>query len=138
MGQGFTLIYRFKLTWMDEFVLEPGEFCGIESLHQPVDHAVGGAADMRGPLIPKEVEELIDETRSMSTRIGELEPTVKQITDELIKTLALLRERHRFAGYIHVKLPPGELLSWEDGRVELKRFARPAPIDELRERAREP
>jgi asparagine synthase (glutamine-hydrolysing) len=31
------------------------------------------------------------------------------------------------------KLPPGELLSWEDGRVELKRFARPAPIDELRE-----
>src|SRR5258705_11716887 len=39
MGQGFTLIYRFKLTWMDEFVLEPGEFCGIESLHQPVDHA---------------------------------------------------------------------------------------------------
>ena len=31
------------------------------------------------------------------------------------------------------KLPPGELLSWEDGRVGLKRFARPAPIDELRE-----
>jgi asparagine synthase (glutamine-hydrolysing) len=31
------------------------------------------------------------------------------------------------------KLPPGHLLSWEDGRVELKRFARPAPIDELRE-----
>src|SRR6266550_1482753 len=31
------------------------------------------------------------------------------------------------------KLPPGELLSWEDGRVELKRFARPAPIDELRD-----
>jgi asparagine synthase (glutamine-hydrolysing) len=31
------------------------------------------------------------------------------------------------------KLPPGQLLSWEDGRVELKRFARPAPIAELRE-----
>src|SRR6266566_7575856 len=31
------------------------------------------------------------------------------------------------------KLPPGHLLSWEDSRVELKRFARPAPIDELRE-----
>ena len=29
------------------------------------------------------------------------------VTDELIKALALLRERHRFAGYIHVKLPPG-------------------------------
>src|SRR5438034_7425741 len=26
------------------------------------------------------------------------------------------------------KLPPGELLSWEDGRVGLKRVARPAPI----------
>src|SRR3984893_2515010 len=39
MGQGFTLIYRFKLAWMDEFVLKPREFCGIESLHQPVDHA---------------------------------------------------------------------------------------------------
>jgi asparagine synthase (glutamine-hydrolysing) len=31
------------------------------------------------------------------------------------------------------KLPPGQLLSWEDGRVELKRFARPAPLEELRE-----
>lgn len=30
-----------------------------------------------------------------------------QVTDELIKALALLRERHRFGGYIHVKLPPG-------------------------------
>src|ERR1700730_9439669 len=39
MGQGFTLIYRFKLAWMDEFVPEPRDFCGIESLHQPVDHA---------------------------------------------------------------------------------------------------
>jgi predicted DNA-binding helix-hairpin-helix protein len=29
------------------------------------------------------------------------------VTDQLIKTLELLRERHRFAGYIHVKLPPG-------------------------------
>ena len=29
------------------------------------------------------------------------------VTDELIKTLELLRERHRFAGYIHVKLVPG-------------------------------
>lgn len=29
------------------------------------------------------------------------------VVDELIKTLELLRERHRFAGYIHVKLPPG-------------------------------
>jgi asparagine synthase (glutamine-hydrolysing) len=31
------------------------------------------------------------------------------------------------------KLSPGHLLVWEDGRVELKRFARPAPIEELRE-----
>ncbi|HEV8613147.1 MAG TPA: radical SAM protein [Gemmatimonadales bacterium] len=29
------------------------------------------------------------------------------VTDELIKALELLREKHRFAGYIHVKLPPG-------------------------------
>ncbi|HEU5219893.1 MAG TPA: radical SAM protein [Gemmatimonadales bacterium] len=29
------------------------------------------------------------------------------VTDELIKALALLRETHGFAGYIHVKLPPG-------------------------------
>src|SRR3954462_11661389 len=31
------------------------------------------------------------------------------------------------------KLPPGYLLSWEDGRVDLKRFARPAPIEQLRD-----
>jgi asparagine synthase (glutamine-hydrolysing) len=31
------------------------------------------------------------------------------------------------------KLPPGHLLIWEDGRVELRRFARPAPLEELRE-----
>src|SRR5207244_253830 len=31
------------------------------------------------------------------------------------------------------KLPPGQLLTWEDGRLALKRFARPAPIVELRE-----
>src|SRR6266545_4125442 len=31
------------------------------------------------------------------------------------------------------KLPPGYLLIWEDGRVELRRFARPAPLEELRE-----
>jgi asparagine synthase (glutamine-hydrolysing) len=31
------------------------------------------------------------------------------------------------------KLPPGHLLSWESGRVELRRFARPAPTEELRE-----
>jgi predicted DNA-binding helix-hairpin-helix protein len=29
------------------------------------------------------------------------------VTDELIKTLELLREKHRFGGYIHVKLVPG-------------------------------
>src|SRR5438132_8501037 len=28
------------------------------------------------------------------------------------------------------KLPPGQLLTWEDGRLALKRFARPAPIVE--------
>src|SRR5229473_4857529 len=38
MGQGFTLIYRFKFPRMDEFVLKPREFCGIESFHEPVDH----------------------------------------------------------------------------------------------------
>jgi asparagine synthase (glutamine-hydrolysing) len=31
------------------------------------------------------------------------------------------------------KLPPGHLLSWEEGRVKLKRFARPAPIEGVRE-----
>jgi asparagine synthase (glutamine-hydrolysing) len=31
------------------------------------------------------------------------------------------------------KLQPGSLLIWEDGRVELRRFARPAPVEELRE-----
>jgi asparagine synthase (glutamine-hydrolysing) len=31
------------------------------------------------------------------------------------------------------KLPPGHLLIWEDGRLELRRFARPAPFEELRE-----
>ena len=31
------------------------------------------------------------------------------------------------------KLPPGHLLIWEDGRVDVRRFARPAPIEELRE-----
>ncbi|MGZ4317236.1 MAG: asparagine synthase (glutamine-hydrolyzing) [Gaiellaceae bacterium] len=30
------------------------------------------------------------------------------------------------------KLPPGHLLIWEDGRLELRRFARPAPLEELR------
>jgi predicted DNA-binding helix-hairpin-helix protein len=29
------------------------------------------------------------------------------VVDQLIAALALLRERHRFGGYIHVKLPPG-------------------------------
>ncbi len=36
------------------------------------------------------------------------------VTDELIKALALLREGHRFAGYIHVKLPPGA----DDAQIE--------------------
>jgi asparagine synthase (glutamine-hydrolysing) len=31
------------------------------------------------------------------------------------------------------KLPPGHLLIWEDRRLELRRFARPAPLEELRE-----
>jgi asparagine synthase (glutamine-hydrolysing) len=31
------------------------------------------------------------------------------------------------------KLPPGHLLIWENGRVDVRRFARPAPIEELRE-----
>ena len=31
------------------------------------------------------------------------------------------------------KLPPGHLLIWADGRVELERFARPVPLEELRE-----
>ena len=30
-----------------------------------------------------------------------------QVMDDLIKALELLRERHRFGGYIHVKLVPG-------------------------------
>src|SRR6266436_2668065 len=38
MGQGFTHIYRFKLAWMDEFVLEPRIFCGMKGFHQPVNH----------------------------------------------------------------------------------------------------
>jgi predicted DNA-binding helix-hairpin-helix protein len=31
----------------------------------------------------------------------------RHVTDELIEVLGLLREKHRFPGYIHVKLPPG-------------------------------
>jgi asparagine synthase (glutamine-hydrolysing) len=31
------------------------------------------------------------------------------------------------------KLPPGQLLLWEAGRIELRRYARPAPIEELRD-----
>jgi len=31
------------------------------------------------------------------------------------------------------KLPPGHLLIWEDGRLDVRRFARPAPIEEIRE-----
>jgi predicted DNA-binding helix-hairpin-helix protein len=30
-----------------------------------------------------------------------------KVMDDLIQVLELLRERHRFAGYIHVKLVPG-------------------------------
>jgi len=36
------------------------------------------------------------------------------VVDELIKTLTLLRERHRFGGYIHVKLVPGA----DDAQIE--------------------
>src|SRR6202022_4345775 len=38
MGQGFTLIYRFKFAGMDEFVFKPREFCRAKRLRQPVDH----------------------------------------------------------------------------------------------------
>jgi asparagine synthase (glutamine-hydrolysing) len=31
------------------------------------------------------------------------------------------------------KLPPGHVLLWEAGRIELRRYARPAPIEELRD-----
>lgn len=31
MGQGFTLIYRFKLAGTDQFVLKPRESYGIEA-----------------------------------------------------------------------------------------------------------
>lgn len=37
-----------------------------------------------------------------------------RVTDELITTLELLRERHRFAGYIHVKMVPGA----DDAQIE--------------------
>jgi hypothetical protein len=37
MGREFAHIYRFKPASMDEFVLKPREFCGIEGLYQPVD-----------------------------------------------------------------------------------------------------
>ena len=36
------------------------------------------------------------------------------VMDELIKALELLRERHRFGGYVHVKLVPGA----EDAQIE--------------------
>jgi hypothetical protein len=39
MGQGFTLIYRFKPAWMDEFVFKPREFCRVKGLRQPVGRA---------------------------------------------------------------------------------------------------
>ena len=38
----------------------------------------------------------------------------EKVTDDLITVLELLRERHRFAGYIHVKLVPGA----EAGQIE--------------------
>jgi predicted DNA-binding helix-hairpin-helix protein len=37
-----------------------------------------------------------------------------KVVDDLIQALELLRERHRFAGYIHVKLVPGA----EDSQIE--------------------
>jgi len=37
-----------------------------------------------------------------------------RVVDQLIETLALLRERHRFGGYIHVKLVPGA----DDAQIE--------------------
>lgn len=37
-----------------------------------------------------------------------------QVMDDLIRALELLRERHRFGGYIHVKLVPGA----EDAQIE--------------------
>jgi predicted DNA-binding helix-hairpin-helix protein len=36
------------------------------------------------------------------------------VTDQLIQVLELLREKHRFAGYIHTKLPPGA----DDAQIE--------------------
>src|ERR1700755_20703 len=39
MGQGLAHIHRLEFAWMDEVVLEPREFGGIEGLHQPVDRA---------------------------------------------------------------------------------------------------
>jgi hypothetical protein len=43
MGQGFTLIYRFELAWMDEFVFKPREFYRVKGLDEPVDHAADPA-----------------------------------------------------------------------------------------------
>src|SRR5712691_6702196 len=37
-----------------------------------------------------------------------------KVVDDLIQALELLRERHRFAGYIHVKLVPGA----EESQIE--------------------
>jgi hypothetical protein len=37
MGQGFTLIYRFKPAWIDEFVVKPRKSCRIEGFRGPRD-----------------------------------------------------------------------------------------------------
>ena len=55
-----------------------------------------------------------------------------KVMDDLITVLELLRERHRFAGYIHVKILPGV----EQAQVERHHRARHARLAEPRGRVR--
>jgi hypothetical protein len=37
--QGFPLIYRFEVVWMDEFVFKPRKSCKVKGRNNPACHA---------------------------------------------------------------------------------------------------
>jgi len=69
-----------------------------------------------------------------------------KVMDDLIEVLELLRERHRFAGYIHVKIVPGaeaaqiDRLTTLASRVSINSRRRAVPVSHasLRRRASRP
>jgi hypothetical protein len=48
--QGYPLIYRFAIVWMDEFVFKPRKSSRVKGLDAPVDHAL----DMRAGSYPND------------------------------------------------------------------------------------